>query len=335
MANGKIKVSYQQKNKLKSFMKIRQAIKKRRWPKKNYLVAGAVVILTAIAGVMLAGKPAMIFLNRSGNAANSVARKKLTGARPIFLAQLSANDYDALKQDIVRKFSGEKPKEWGRAVAGVKRTLDTNEKVVALTFDACGGRNGDGYDSKLVSYLEANKIPATLFISGKWIDANPAIFGELAKNPLFEIENHGTDHLPCSVSGKTVYREKGTSSPGEVVDEIELNARKIESVTGFKPKYYRSATDYADDVCVMIANELGYQVVNYSVIGDGGSSFAKEQVETALLKVKPGAIVSFHMNQPKAHGKFKAGTADGLALGIPKLEKEGYKFVKLSDYGLN
>lgn len=300
-------------------MKIAKVIKKN--------LAAAVLTAVVIAGAILAVKPTLNYFSRTGN--------KLTVDKSILLAQVSANDYSTLKQGIVQKFGSEKPKEWGRSVAGIKRTLDTSEKVVALTFDACGGHNGDGYDSKLISYLEANKIPATLFISGKWINANPAIFAKLAKNPLFQIENHGTNHLPCSVSGKIAYHEKGTSSAGEVVDEIELNARKIESVTGAKPKFYRPATDYADDVCVKIANELGYQIVNYSVIGDGGSSFTKEQVETALLGVKPGSIVSFHMNQPKPHGKFKAGTADGLAIGIPKLEQKGYKFVKLSDYGLN
>ena len=316
-------------------MKIRQVIKRRNQPKKKYLAVAAVVILAAIAGIMLAIKPAMIFLGRFSAGINAVPGKKLTGDKSIFLAQVSANEYNALKQSIVRKLGSEKPKVWGQAVPGIKRTLDTTEKVMALTFDACGGRNGDGYDSKLISYLEANKIPATLFISGKWIKANSTIFGQLAKNPLFEIENHGTNHLPCSVSGRIAYGEKGTSNAGEVVDEIELNARKIESITGSKPKYYRPATDYADDVCVKIAGELGYQVVTYSVIGDGGATFTKEQVETALLGVHAGSIVSFHMNQPIARGKIRAGTADGLALVIPELKKKGYRFVKLLDYELN
>jgi peptidoglycan/xylan/chitin deacetylase (PgdA/CDA1 family) len=71
----------------------------------------------------------------------------------------------------------------GERVKRVKTKLNTDQKLIALTFDACGGPRGKGYDAKLIKYLKREKIPATLFISGKWIDANPEIFGELTKEP--------------------------------------------------------------------------------------------------------------------------------------------------------
>jgi len=54
----------------------------------------------------------------------------------------------------------------GEGVRGVKTRLNTGQKVLALTFDACGGPGGSGYNGKLIEYLESEKIPATLFISG-------------------------------------------------------------------------------------------------------------------------------------------------------------------------
>jgi len=95
------------------------------------------------------------------------------------------------KEKIVSAFGRKVPKEWGERVKGVKTRLNTDQKVLALTFDACGGLRGNGYDPKLIKYLENEKIPATLFISGSWIDANQSIFQELTKNPLFEIEITG------------------------------------------------------------------------------------------------------------------------------------------------
>ncbi|MFZ2098064.1 MAG: polysaccharide deacetylase family protein, partial [Anaerolineales bacterium] len=90
------------------------------------------------------------------------------------------------REQIISTFSGKAPQEWGERVKGVKTRLNTDQKVLALTFDACGGPKGSGYDAKLIDFLISEAIPATLFLSGKWMDANPDIFQALARNPLFE-----------------------------------------------------------------------------------------------------------------------------------------------------
>ena len=236
--------------------------------------------------------------------------------------------YQKLKARLVLKFKDRIAREWGETVSGVKTRLDTEEKAIALTFDACGGRLGSGYDKQLIDYLEDNQIAATLFINGRWIDVNPDIFQELKDNPLFQIENHGAEHNPCSISGKLAYGEKGTNNIEEVIDEVELNARKIKELTGRKPEYYRSGTAYYDEVCVEIAEELGYQVVNYNVLGDAGATFSENQVKNALLSADSGSIILLHMNQPK--GK----TAEGIIAAIPELKDRGYRFVRLSEYNL-
>jgi peptidoglycan/xylan/chitin deacetylase (PgdA/CDA1 family) len=232
------------------------------------------------------------------------------------------------RERIVSTFSGKSPKEWGEVVKGVKTRLGTNQTVIALTFDACGGPRGSGYDAKLINYLKSEKIPATLFISGRWIDANPEIFKELAKEPLFEIENHGLNHKPCSVNGRSAYGIAGTKGVDKIFDEIEQNATKIETLTSRKPKYYRPGTAHSDEICVEIANTLGYEVVNFSVRGDAGVTYSKSQVKEALLNAPPSSIVLLHMNQPEGE------TAEGLIEAVPELKKRGFKFVKLSEYSL-
>ena len=179
------------------------------------------------------------------------------------------------KERLVAAYKNQTPTDWGERVAGVKTQLDTSEKVIALTFDACGGPRGSRVDTALIETLRQEKIPATLFVSGSWIDANPAIFKKLAADPLFEIENHGLAHKPCSVNGNKAYGIKGTASVAELVDEIEKNGRKIEAVTGGKPKFYRPGTAYCDEVAVKVAGELGYEVVNYNILGDAGATLAE------------------------------------------------------------
>jgi peptidoglycan/xylan/chitin deacetylase (PgdA/CDA1 family) len=232
------------------------------------------------------------------------------------------------REGIISRFSGKVPREWGERVRGVKTKLNTNQKVIALTFDACGGPRGSGYDGKLIQYLKSEKIPATLFISGKWIDVNPEIFLELAKEPFFEIENHGLNHKPCSANGRSAYGIAGTKGVEEIFDEIEQNAIKLQNLTGRKPKYYRPATACSDEICVEIANALNYEVVNFSVRGDAGATYTKFQVKEALLNAQPCSISLMHMNHPEGE------TAEGLIEAIPELKKRGFGFVKLSEYPL-
>ena len=232
------------------------------------------------------------------------------------------------REQIIGKFSGRVPHEWGEAVKGVKTRLSTDQKVLALTLDACGGPKGSRYDAKLIDFLTGEAIPATLFISGKWMDANPEIFQTLSSNPLFEIENHGLNHKPCSAAGRSVYGIKGTKGVGEIYNEIELNALEILNQTGRKPKYYRPGAAYGDEICAEMASALGYEVVNFSVRGDAGATYSKKQVEEALLHSAPTSIILMHMNHPE--GK----TAEGVSAAIPELKKRGFRFVKLSELEL-
>lgn len=232
------------------------------------------------------------------------------------------------KERLSAEFGRRIPKEWGEKVTGVRTRLKTDQKVLGLTFDACGSPKGKGYDAEIIDFLIKEKIPATLFISARWIDANPKIFSWLADQTLPEIGNHGLQHKPCSVNGRSVYGVTGTGSPAEVVDEIELNSRKIEQLTGRKPKFYRSGTAYYDEVSVEIAQKLGYEVAGFSVLGDQGATYSRSEVKNALLSAKPGAIVIMHMNHPEG------GTAEGLKDAVPELKRRGFKFVKLSDFGL-
>ena len=107
-----------------------------------------------------------------------------------------------------------------------------------------------------------------------------------------------------------------------------LDAIKIETLTGRRPKYYRPATGHSDEICVEMANALGYEVVNFSLSGDAGATFKKSQVKEALLNVPPSSIILLHMNRPEG------GTAEGVMEAIPEFKKRGIGFVKLSDTSL-
>jgi peptidoglycan/xylan/chitin deacetylase (PgdA/CDA1 family) len=207
----------------------------------------------------------------------------------------------------------------------VVRDLHTSRRVIALTFDACGGRGGSAYDQALIGFLRRREVPATLFLNSRWIDANAAVFGQLAAEPLFEIANHGTRHLPLSVTGRSAYGIAGTRNAGEVYDEVAENQAKLTRLLGVPPRFFRPGTAYCDDVAARIVAAMADRLVSFSVNGDGGATFTAGQVCSTVAAAPGGSIVICHMNHPGS------GTAQGIAAAVPRLMAAGYRFVRLSD----
>ena len=221
-------------------------------------------------------------------------------------------------------FANERPSSWGMFLDGVFTRVRTEEKLIAITLDACDGRD-KGYDTELVDFLTENDIPATLFISGLWIDAHKETFLTLALNPLFELGNHGAKHKPLSVTGRKAYGIKGTVDVGSLYDEVEENARKIEDLTGRRPLFFRSGTAHYDDVAVRIVQTLGYKMAGFSVNGDFGGTASPSKVKNTILSMRGGDIILLHMNRPGS------GTLSGLRQAVPQMRERGFTFVKLSE----
>ncbi|MFA7255904.1 MAG: polysaccharide deacetylase family protein [Candidatus Omnitrophota bacterium] len=240
-------------------------------------------------------------------------------------AELEPEDYKLLREIITTEFAGQAPHEWGESVSGVKTRLKTEDKVVALGVDACD-LMGKGQDARLIKFLAAENIPATLFLCGEWVDKNSPILKKLAANPLFEIANQGVSRKACSVSGKTANGVPGTGNVEELFGEIEQNARKIEAVTGTLPQYYHPGSGYYDEVAVRIVRALGYEALGSS--GRSSQSLEKRQVLDALANPAAGAIAIL------GGVSLQSSFVDSVIEAIRKLRSKGYKFVKVSDYPL-
>jgi len=229
------------------------------------------------------------------------------------------------RAQVVARYGHLRPHSWGFGGPGVVRDLHTSRRMIALTFDACGGPGGSGYDQALIGFLRRREVPATLFLNARWIDANKAAFRQLAREPLFEIANHGTRHLPLSVTGRSAYGIPGTRNAGEVYDEVARNQAKLTRLLGVPPRLFRPGTAHSDDVAARIITAMGERLVSFSVNGDGGATFTPWQVRSTVTAAPGGSIVICHMNHPGS------GTARGIAAAVPRLMAAGYRFVRLSD----
>ncbi|MBC2640813.1 polysaccharide deacetylase family protein [Rhodococcus wratislaviensis] len=225
---------------------------------------------------------------------------------------------------IAAKYAGAVPREWGLAVTGTNTRLAVPGRRIALTFDACGGPQGDGVDTDLLAVLEREKMPATLFLNGRWIDVNEALTARLAANPLVELANHGTRHLPLSVTGKSAYGIAGTTSPAEVIDEVWINHQRLHAITGAPPRWFRPGTAHCDEVAASIVRDLGEHVVGFTVNGDAGATLPAAKVQAAVTSALPGSIVIMHVNRPAG------ATAEGLTAAVSQLRSAGVEFVTLS-----
>ncbi|WP_433454987.1 polysaccharide deacetylase family protein [Streptomyces sp. CA-142005] len=295
------------------------------------MTAGRRVVLAAMAGGLLAGcagpengggASAAIASGAPATGAGA-ATPPTPGAGPS--ATASTTRPPVTRAEIAARYGRRVPHTWGFDAPGVVHSLPHTAHDIALTFDAYGGPGGSGYDRTLIGFLRARRIPATLFINSRWIDANPAEFHRLAGDPLFEIANHGTRHRPLSVTGRSAYGIPGTRGAGEVYDEIAGNRAKLTRLLGTPPRFFRSGTAYCDDVAARIVTDLGERFVSFSVNGDGGATFNAEQVHATVASARGGSIVLCHMNHPEG------GTARGVASAVPHLLATGHRFVRLSD----
>jgi peptidoglycan/xylan/chitin deacetylase (PgdA/CDA1 family) len=237
-------------------------------------------------------------------------------------------DYLSFKKRIMGEFARDKAGKFSEFIkyAHRKKQPVEEQKVIAFTFDACGGRHS-GYNAKLIEYLRREKIPATLFVTGIWIDKNRETFEQLAKDPLFEIENHGLMHRLCSTEGRSKYGVYPTRDLGDVIDEMELGARKIALITGRRPLFFRSATAYTDELSLKVAQRIGMEVVSYDVLsGDAMRQSAKKMSRNILAGARHGAVVIMHFNHPEWPD------LEALELAVPELRKRGFTFARLEDF---
>ena len=203
----------------------------------------------------------------------------------------------------------------GSAKADVITHLPTNQKVVALTFDACENYTPAYLDTRLRDELLARGVPWTMFAAGRFARRNAAALEDLAKLPQVEIENHSMNH--------NNHMER--MSDPVVAKEVEDDETVLEGITGKKPKFFRFPAGNYDARTLGDVEKLGYKVVHWTFAsGDPAKSVTPAKLtDWVLFKTRPGDILIFHIN-----GRGWS-TADAMPAILDGLEERGYGFVRL------
>ena len=163
---------------------------------------------------------------------------------------------------------------------------------VALTFDLCPVQKGGGYDQALIDYLIEQKIPATFFMSGKWITKHDRQVKALLQVPFFEVGTHGEVHAHMPFHS-AVEQEQ------EMLGPVRLLKTKYQhDATLFRPPY----GEFNDDT-VNVARTLGLQFILWNVVsGDPDPTLTAIQIESRLKRfVRKGSVIVMHANGKGQH----------------------------------
>ena len=195
-------------------------------------------------------------------------------------------------------------------------------KRVALTFDACMGK----VDERILQSLVDNKIKATIFVTARWSKYNAPTIAILKSHPeLFEIENHGAQHIAAVDQPVLIYGKPAAGDAEAVKAEVTGGADAVQKNFGITPKWFRGATaEYTSSSMTQI-KAMGFKLAGFTFSGDGGAMFTAAHTTRLIAKAKDGDVILTHINQPgRAAG-------EGVVAGIMQLKEAGFTFVTLNE----
>jgi peptidoglycan/xylan/chitin deacetylase (PgdA/CDA1 family) len=200
--------------------------------------------------------------------------------------------------------------------AGPIRRVETTAPEVALTFDACATRTqGYGFDRAIHEILKRERIPATIFVSGRWVELHPHEMAELSSDPLIAFGDHSYDHPHMT--------HLPAARQSAQIDQTEAAlARYGKKSVAFRPPFGDWNRRMID-----VVQERGLRTVTWDVVSGDPSlkTTTPRLVRNVLDHARAGSIVIFHINGRGHH------TAEALPTIVRELRARGLRFVPLAD----
>ncbi|MDE6617623.1 MAG: polysaccharide deacetylase family protein [Clostridiales bacterium] len=189
-------------------------------------------------------------------------------------------------------------------------SVETDEKAVALTFDAAWGADKT---LGILETLEQKDACATFFLVSFWAEKYEDELKTLAASDRIEIGTHSATHPYMSKLSKSQI-------------ELELSTSKslIERISGRKIDLFRPPYgDYSDSL-LNVAKEQGLYTIQWDVDSLDWKGISKEQIASRIVsKCRNGSIVLMHND-----GKH---TLEALPSIIDGLRAKGFTFKTVGD----
>ncbi|GGM47602.1 lipoprotein [Micromonospora sonchi] len=178
---------------------------------------------------------------------------------------------------------------------------------VALTFDADmtdamryqlrSGAVRSYANLKIIDLLEQEGVPATFFLTGKWVEQYPDVTRRLAANPRFELANHTYGHLAFTADCYGLPRIERRKMTADVAGTFDI----VSAYGGRQTRYFRFPGLCHDRAALTELAPLGLTVVDGDVVsGDPFATAWRPIVRAVLDKVRPGSVVVLHVTEANA-----------------------------------
>lgn len=191
---------------------------------------------------------------------------------------------------------------------------------VALTLDACSGHA----DLRVLGGLIRLGVPATIFVTGIWLRANPDTVALLRGRPdLFTLQNHGARHVPAVLGGGRLYGVAVAGTIEAVRAEVAGGADAIIATGAPPPGWFRGATAIYSPGALTAIRAMGVRVAGFSVNGDEGASLPAATVAARIAAARDGDVVIAHTNRPGRP------SGPGVVEGAARLVDRGVRLVRL------
>lgn len=214
-----------------------------------------------------------------------------------------------------------------------EKTAFSTSSVVYLTFDADmtprmkrelqNGSVKQWYDPALITYLEQNHIPATIFVTGMFAEIYPQAVTQWGHNPLFKIGNHSYSHPGFTTH---CYHLATVTTTAEKISQITRTQTILEKDIGYYPTLFRFpglCHTVADD---QLVKKQGLTPIDATDISGDAFASSSTVITTRVMKhLHANAIILMHTGGP--HAPATTATLEKL---VPLLEKEGYHLEKLT-----
>jgi peptidoglycan-N-acetylglucosamine deacetylase len=196
------------------------------------------------------------------------------------------------------------------------RSVATTEPAIAITFDACATRTKSyGFDRPVYELLKRERIPATIFVSGRWVEGHPDVMAELTLEPLIEFGDHSYEHPHMS-------RMPVARIEAEIDQTAAALARYGKRPVAFRPPFGEWSARLIDVVQSKQLPTVTWDIVS----GDPSArTTAAGMIKSVVSKARPGSIVIFHING-RGHK-----TAEALPVIVRELRERGFRFVQVSE----
>lgn len=184
------------------------------------------------------------------------------------------------------------------------KTIDTEKKVIALTFDDGPSR----YTKEILKVLRKHKINATFFVLGNKVSLYEDTLKEMIKDGN-EIGNHSYNHKLMS-----------NLNENEIKEQIQKTQEILTNKLGYTPVSFRPTYG---SINKKVKQSTSMHITLWTIDTLDWKIKDPNRIATRAMKAKDMDIILMHDS--------KGRTIKALDILIPKLLDKGYQFVTINE----